>query len=275
MDHSSTSSNQKLRRRRGSAAGVGSPTVTSQKPRFMKASKLLELENANSKQLMSTDDENESQTSEIFPDKVIKKKFTWKNFAIRTLTTWAFMGFLYALVSSGHLYCIICVVLVQAELFRELVNVRYVAAKEKQMPWFRSLQWGWFVVPMFFTYGQSLHKFCIEHHELNQLAEMTKHVTEISFVLYCILFVASVSTLRKGLVRFQLSQHMWSVVTVCIVVFQLKFVAANILNGIFWFLFPMVTVATNGKSSYIIKVSLIFYKTFIRCICLYLWCDNG
>ena len=36
-------------------------------------------------------------------------------------------------------------------MYREIVNVRYVAAKERSMPWFRSLQWSWFVVAMFFV----------------------------------------------------------------------------------------------------------------------------
>eukprot|EP01035_Chromulina_nebulosa_P019645 gene19645-25557_t len=31
------------------------------------------------------------------------------------------------------------------------------------MPWFRSLQWGWFIAPMLYVYGQHFHKFCIEH----------------------------------------------------------------------------------------------------------------
>jgi hypothetical protein len=36
-------------------------------------------------------------------------------------------------------------------MYREIVNVRYVAVKERSMPWFRSLQWSWFSVAMFFV----------------------------------------------------------------------------------------------------------------------------
>lgn len=47
-------------------------------------------------------------------------------------------------------------VLTQAELYRELVNVRYVEGK--RMPAFRTLQWSWFFVAMFFVYGETLRK---------------------------------------------------------------------------------------------------------------------
>ena len=36
----------------------------------------------------------------------------------------------------------------QTQIFREIVNVRYVEAKERNMPYFRSLQWSWFFMAM-------------------------------------------------------------------------------------------------------------------------------
>ena len=44
------------------------------------------------------------------------------------------------MLQGGHFYCILVGVMSQAELYRELVNVRYVEAKERKMPWFRTLQ---------------------------------------------------------------------------------------------------------------------------------------
>jgi hypothetical protein len=84
-------------------------------------------------------------------DKLIKKPFAWKNFFIRGVTGVTLIGALYGILSLGHLYCILFIVLLQTELYRELVNVRYVAAKEYDIPLFRSIQWGWFIVPMFFV----------------------------------------------------------------------------------------------------------------------------
>ena len=43
-------------------------------------------------------------------------------------------------------------------LFWELVNVRYTKAKEAQVPLFRTIQWAWFVVALFYAYGSSFLK---------------------------------------------------------------------------------------------------------------------
>lgn len=84
-------------------------------------------------------------------EKPVKKPFSWKNFFIRGVTGVSLIAVLYGILSLGHLYCILFIVLLQTELYRELVNVRYVAAKEHDIPLFRSIQWGWFIVPMFFV----------------------------------------------------------------------------------------------------------------------------
>lgn len=129
------------------------------------------------------------------------------------------------------------------------------------MPWFRTLQWAWFYVPMIFVYGETLHKFCTEHKSLFYLTSLTKHLPNLVFLLYCALFIFSVLTLRRGMMRFQLSQFMWSIVTVCIVVFQCKFFASNTLNGLFWFWFPMATVVMNDVSAYFAGIT--FGRRFI------------
>lgn len=77
-----------------------------------------------------------------------KAPVTLQKVVVRSVTACAFMALYLGLLRMGHLYCIVSVMIVQAELYREFVNVRYVEAKERQMPWFRSLQWMWFVMGM-------------------------------------------------------------------------------------------------------------------------------
>jgi len=48
---------------------------------------------------------------------------------------------------------------------------------------------------------------------------------------------------------------MWSIVSVCVVVFQSKFFAQNTLNGLFWFFFPFATVIMNDVSAYFVGIS--------------------
>jgi phosphatidate cytidylyltransferase len=84
---------------------------------------------------------------------------------------------------------------------------------------------------------------------------VTSKLDVIVYVMYWTTFIASVLSLKQGLIRFQLSQHMWSIVTVCIVVFQSKFFATNTLNGLFWFFFPFATVIMNDVSAYFVGIT--------------------
>ena len=150
--------------------------------------------------------------------------------------------------------------LTQTELYRELVNVRYVEGR--RMPAFRTLQWSWFFVAMFFVYGETLHSFFSEHPHLFYLTPITQQLPTIVFVLYCAIFAASVLTLRKGILRFQISNYMWSITIVCLIVFQCKFFATNTLNGLFWFFFPFATVSMNDVSAYFAGIT--FGRRFIK-----------
>ncbi|CAM9680764.1 unnamed protein product, partial [Choristocarpus tenellus] len=159
-------------------------------------------------------------------------------------------GFL-GIVWAGHLYLSALVMLLQALVFKEMVNVRYSAAKEREMPLFRTLQWSWFSVAIFYTYGDFLHEFVLQHRALLWLSHITIYHAWISFLAYCCVFVMSVLTLKKGLYRYQVGQLTWTIVTILMIVAQLKFVAHNIFNGIFWFFFPASLVICNDCSAYV------------------------
>lgn len=175
----------------------------------------------------------------------------------------AVMALLLALIlRGGALYCILFGIIVQIELFRELVNVRYVEAKEKNMPLFRSLQWSWFVLAMLYCYGDNFHNFCRRHGHLMHLTKVTQYFDPIIFSLYCLIFIVTVLTFKKGLIRFQIGQMLWTLVTVALVVLQTKFLANCVMYGIFWFFFPMATVAANDVFAYVCGMA--FGKRFIK-----------
>jgi phosphatidate cytidylyltransferase len=74
-----------------------------------------------------------------------------KKIVTRTVIALMMIAFYMIMITAGHLYCILVAMAVQIELFRELVNARYVGAKGKEMPLFRTLQWSWFVLAMFYS----------------------------------------------------------------------------------------------------------------------------
>lgn len=170
---------------------------------------------------------------------------------VRTAAGFVMASMMVFVLRGGALYCILFGIATQIELFRELVNVRYVEAKGKNIPFFRTLQWSWFALAMFYTYGENLHEFCLRHGHLVSVTVITQYYDAAAFSLYCAVFVATVLTFRTGMLRFQINQLLWTLVTVAMVVLQTKFLASCVLYGLFWFFFPMATVASNDVFAYI------------------------
>lgn len=73
-----------------------------------------------------------------------------------------------------------------------------------------------------------------------------------SFSLYCIAFMVTVLGLKKGYYKYQMGQLTWTIVVVALVVFQMKSIIGNILNGIFWFLFPASLIVCNDTAAYFV-----------------------
>ena len=160
---------------------------------------------------------------------------------------------------SSHLLTILLGLIIQVELYRELLNVRYREAKQKEIPYFRTLQWCWFFVPMFYWFGETIHKFVEERFTgdkrfYKMILSLTEHYKVVTAVLFAVLFMLSVC--------YQLSQFMWALVNMMLVGFQCKFLTQNIINGIFWVLFPLGCVAINDISAYIWGMN--FGRKFIQ-----------
>ena len=197
------------------------------------------------------------------PDLVTgEKTVSLRSVSIRTMSA-IFMTILYLLMlQAGHFYCILVGFISQIELFRELVNVRYVEAKARAMPLFRTLQWSWFVLAMSYVYGIKLKNFCV-HHTLhtvciyiNQIPFLLRYFTFLMFLLFCVIFMATVLTFRRDLIRFQISQVFWTIVIIVVVVFQCTVFISNTMNGLFWFFFPMATVVMNDVAAYFCGITL-------------------
>jgi phosphatidate cytidylyltransferase len=165
-------------------------------------------------------------------------------------------------MAAGHVYIIGVGVLIQIELFRELVNITYEQARERSMPLFRTLQWSWFTLAMMWNYSKDFHLFCVENPRVMHLTYVTYYSDVVIFVLYCILQITTVLTLRKKILKYQMSQLMWMILTICLVVGQYRFFALNVTSGLFWFIFPSALVIFNDTSAYIFGRA--FGKKFIK-----------
>merc|ERR1719235_111285 len=95
------------------------------------------------------------------------------------------------IIYLGHCYLCLLVIALQTMIFKELVGVRIKQSAEKKMPFFRTLQWGWFFTAILYSYGDEILSFAAErmrtkYHSLNQYHSF------VVFSIYCILFVVSV-----------------------------------------------------------------------------------
>ena len=82
----------------------------------------------------------------------------------------------------------------------------------------------------------------------------------ISVLLYSVLFVVIVLSLKKGYLKYQIGrvraapsrvgQIAWSMLTIVIVVFQIRAVVPMVMDGLIWFILSTTTVITNDTMAY-------------------------
>ena len=174
-----------------------------------------------------------------------------------------------AIVYMGHLTVAGTMILLQAFTFRELVNLRYVEAKEKNMPYFRTLQWLWFYAALFVAHGSTWLKAPMgidRHIYLNYIQRYLLSNSVIlnevaffdflSFGLFSLVFILSVLSLKQGMYDYQITQFTWTLMCVVILVLQMKTLVFNIYNGLFWFVFPFLCVGMNDSGAYFAGISL-------------------
>ena len=155
------------------------------------------------------------------------------------------------------------VVLIQVAMFRELVNVRYSLRRFKEIPLFRTSQWGWFYACLIFSYGQSFKGPGRAQLIQSQLIlSLLPYLDVVSLMLYSLLLVGTVLTLRSGLYKYQMGQLAWTISIVVITVVQVHSFSANVLAGLFWFLFPVSLVICNDSMAYFCGMG--FGRKFIK-----------
>lgn len=188
--------------------------------------------------------------------------------AIRSAAAAAMMAIAVGVFQLGHAAVALAIVGIQVESFRELVSLRYKEAKERSMPLFRTLQWVWFTVCMFYLYGNayivapmfgfellggvraSLQKSTVFRDDV-----LSIHNT-VSFVFYNVVMMVSVLSFRPQLYSYQLKQFAWTFLILGLVCFQLRCAYFLIYEGLFWLVFPGFLVIVNDTAAYFCGISM-------------------
>ena len=165
---------------------------------------------------------------------VAKDESKTRKIMIRILSGAFLLGVFTGSLFMGHLYVCLLVAFVEILLFRELVRVRYnayFATIEDTIPLFRTTQWMWFTVAIFYTYGDFAVEVIQNNRQLHYLIRYAKYSTSLAFILYSGTFVLTIATMQVGHIKFQLNQLCWTVVVLCLTVGQMKYIMHNVFNG--------------------------------------------
>jgi len=178
-------------------------------------------------------------------------------FLMRTVSGLTMLSIFILILLAGHVYVCALVFILEVLLFRELVTVRYHAYYDRidsTIPLFRTTQWLWFSVSLFYVYSEFavdvLIKSNVKLHDNNHIVQYVQLAPVISFSLYATTFVLTIATLQVGHIRFQLNQLCWTIVVLCLTVGQLKYIMHNVYNGLIWFTLPILLVISNDCFAY-------------------------
>jgi phosphatidate cytidylyltransferase len=159
----------------------------------------------------------------VHKDESRRRKIT-----VRVVFGFGLFGIFSGSVYAGHLYICLLVALIELLLFRELVRVRYSAyfdTIQDAIPLFRTTQWLWFAVSIFYTYGDFALEIIQRNSQLHYLLPYAQYSSSIAFILYSGTFVVTITTLQREHIKFQMNQMSWTVVVLCLTVGQLKYVS--------------------------------------------------
>ena len=181
-----------------------------------------------------------------------------KKLVKRLLVGSSLLVMLVAVLSQGHLATLGLVLAVQVAMFRELVNVRYRARTVQTTPLFRTSQWGWFVTCMLYSYSsafsdESLYALLSP---TNPVRGLLRYASFVTLLMYSLLLMVFVLTLRRGVYKHQVGQLAWTIAIIVLTVVQVQAFTQNIFAGLFWFLYPVGLVVCNDSMAYFCGLAL-------------------
>ncbi|KAG0668769.1 phosphatidate cytidylyltransferase [Maudiozyma exigua] len=182
------------------------------------------------------------------------------NFFIRTIWTFVMISGFFITLASGHIWCVVLVLLCQIAAFKECIALTSISSRQKNLPLTKTLNWYFLVATLYYLSGKQLFTFfqttVFEYKILTWMALNHKFVCYCLYVLGFVLFVCS---LRRGFLKFQFASLCATHMALLFIVFQGNLIIKNILNGLFWFLVPCGLVIVNDIFAYLCGIT--FGKT--------------
>ncbi|EDO17456.1 hypothetical protein Kpol_1037p53 [Vanderwaltozyma polyspora DSM 70294] len=178
------------------------------------------------------------------------------NFIIRTSWTFVMLAGFFAILASGHFYCVLLIIACQVATFKECIAVTGASGSAKNLPLTKTLNWYLLFTTIYYLDGKTFFRFfqnfLFEHPFLTLIVSHHKFVC---YFLYLFGFIFFVCTLRKGFLKFQFASLCITHMALALVVFQAHLIIKNVINGLFWFLVPCGLVIVNDIFAYLCGIT--------------------
>ncbi|KAG7191429.1 uncharacterized protein KQ657_003475 [Scheffersomyces spartinae] len=201
---------------------------------------------------LSKSDDKKNTTTTVTNEREKKKQ----TFITRTVWTLVMIVFFLVVIAGGHSTIVSLVVVAQLLTFKEVIALTAEPARDKNIPWNKSLNWYFLITTIYYLESDVLVGFFQDYIYSNKfLTVLVTHHTFISYFLYVLGFIFFILTLKKGFYKFQFAQLCITHMTLLIVVFQGHLVMENILTGVFWFFLPVALVIVNDIFAYLCGIT--------------------
>lgn len=217
---------------------------------------------------MSVESKNKAKAAETKVAESKEKKPAVNNeqekkkqaFITRSIWTVVMIAYFFCVIAGGHLPLIASVFLFQTLTFKEIIALTSEPARDKNIPYNKSLNWYFLLATVYYLDGEAFFHFFQETIVSNKfLSILAIHHKFISYSLFIAGFIFFVWTLKKGFYKFQFAQLCITHMTLILVVFQSHLIMDNLLNGIIWFVLPASLVIVNDIFAYLVGIT--FGKT--------------
>lgn len=203
---------------------------------------------------VTTNGKKQSDTlGKVSGSELEKKK---QAFITRTIWTLVLIAIFLIVVMAGHLTLIGLVILFETLTFKELISLTSEPARDKNIPYNRSLNWYFLFATLYYLEIESFLELFEETVYTNRiLTIMVLNHKIISYSLFIAGFIFFVFTLKKGFYKFQFGQLCVTHMTLLLVVFQSHLIIDNILQGIIWLVLPSSLVIVNDIFAYLCGIT--------------------
>mmetsp|Transcript_10758 Transcript_10758/g.16209 ORF Transcript_10758/g.16209 Transcript_10758/m.16209 type:complete len:405 (-) Transcript_10758:80-1294(-) len=211
---------------------------------------------------MGSDNGKKKQNAAKAPEEPPKQSVL-KKLVTRSIVGTAMMFFFYCIiVTKPYVIIPFFVFMLQAVGFAEIISVRYKEVKEKHLLLFRTQCWAWAVIFAIAIYGKEWLSFLNNSGILpdNLYSPLYHYHLWITYSMGICAFMTFILTLQKGLYKYQFSQLSWTMMTIALLVGNLRIVNSNMSYGLFWFVFPASLIICNDCMAYFCGVA--FGKKF-------------